>query len=38
LLNLVGALVITAAIYLLGAAAFGGDMGVTPAWALAGAQ
>jgi len=32
-LNLVGALIITAAIYLLGAAAFGGDMGATPVWA-----
>jgi len=36
-LNLVGALVITAAIYLLGAAAFGGDMGTTPVWAVGGA-
>ena len=34
LLNIVGALVITAAIYLLGAAAFGGAMDVTPAWAV----
>jgi solute carrier family 13 (sodium-dependent dicarboxylate transporter), member 2/3/5 len=34
LLNIVGALVITAAIYVLGAAAFGGAMDVTPAWAV----
>ncbi len=33
-LNLVGALVITAAIYLLGAAAFGGAMTATPDWAV----
>ena len=33
-LNLVGALVITAAIYLFGAAAFGESMSVTPAWAV----
>jgi len=34
LLNIVGALVITVAIYLLGAAAFGGAMDVTPTWAV----
>jgi len=34
LLNIVGALVITAAVYLLGAAAFGGAMDVTPVWAV----
>jgi sodium-dependent dicarboxylate transporter 2/3/5 len=33
ILNLLGVLIITAAIYLFGAAAFGGSMGSLPAWA-----